>query len=64
MAKQTQMFSGGEDLPLFSGTAPRGNIKPFKAEIKAQMHLIFIPMDWQELAKRRDKIIKPKRRRK
>ena len=27
--KQAAMFPAGEDLPLFSGTAPKGKIDPF-----------------------------------
>lgn len=29
--KQAQMFTAGEDLPLFSGTAPTVTIRPFEA---------------------------------
>ena len=29
MTHQLSMFTNGEDLPLISGTAPRGSIKPF-----------------------------------
>ena len=28
-SQQLSMFTNGEDLPLFSGTAPRGSIEPF-----------------------------------
>lgn len=32
MTKQLSMFTEGQDLPLFSETAPRGKVSPFEIE--------------------------------
>lgn len=40
-AQQTQLFQQGEDLPLFSGAAPRAEIEPFKPRLYARQLSLF-----------------------
>ena len=63
--KQTHMFPNGEDLPLFSGVAPRGKLSPFDPQPDLQPRMP--GLDWKptmtELYNFRHKIIRPRRRR-
>ena len=67
MTKQKGMFDETqEDLPLFSGVAPRAKHPvPFDPPPDAQLHMFpdLVTPDYGELCANRAKIIKPKRRR-
>jgi hypothetical protein len=47
-----------QDLPLFSGVAPRAEVRPFEETENAQPRLFEMPVSWDKLAARKDKIIK------
>jgi hypothetical protein len=61
---QVQMFAAGEELPLFSGTAPRAVVEEFNPPPTGlQARLPGMPaVSFEELAQIRERIIKPRRK--
>lgn len=52
--RQTQMFTTGQDMPLFSGTAPTAQVTAFKPIPQGQPRLPCMPVvSWEELAARK-----------
>ena len=64
--KQTLMFTAGEDLPLFSGVAQKQKDERYNPRELPVQHKM-PGFDWQptlaEMAANKDKILRPKRRR-
>ena len=58
---QAHMFQV-EDLPLFSGVAPVARVAAFEPTEDGQPRLFEMAVNWEELARRREKIIKPRRK--
>ena len=61
---QFQMFAAGEELPLFSGTAPRAVVEEFNPPPTGlQARLPGMPaVSFEELAPIRERLVKPRRK--